>query len=122
MRFATLVGMSALLVSSCASEPSCENELLGRWASPDGNTAAVAFARNCGATVGANYQVSIISSTETLSGAGNTLVVDQIPSHSDKLDPVWNGNSSVTIPIPAGSRVFVRNDKVGGIRVTFQPL
>jgi hypothetical protein len=122
IRFAIFVCALTMLVSSCASEPSCQNELRGRWPSPDGKATVVTFMRNCGATVGDNYQVSIVSGAETPSGAGNALVVDQVPPYSDNLTPIWNGSSSVTVPIPAGSRVFMRNDNVDGVRVIFEQL
>jgi hypothetical protein len=122
MRFAIFAGALAMFVSSCASEASCENELRGRWPSPDAKATVVTFMRNCGATVGDNYQVSIVSGAETPSGAGNALVVDQVPSYSDNLTPIWNGSSSVTVPIPTGSRVFMRNENVGGVRVIFEQL
>lgn len=83
---------------------------------------AVIFSRNCGATVGDNYQVSIVPSGAPPTGKGNTLVVDQAPPYSDRFKPIWNGNDSIVIPIPIGSRIFSKADNVNGVRVTFKQL
>lgn len=82
--------------------------------------AAVVFSRNCGATVSDNYQVSIIPTSDEPEGKGNVLVLDQAPEYSPNLKPVWNGDGAVTIPVPAGSRMFAKSDHANGVRVTFQ--
>lgn len=84
--------------------------------------AAVVFSRNCGATVGDNYQVSIIPIAEEPEGKGNVLVLDQAPDYTPGLKPIWSGNGAVTIPIPAGARVFDRRNSANGVRVAFQQL
>lgn len=114
-----LFSMIALLLSSCILQPTCENEILGQSVSPDGKMTAVIFSRNCGATVGFNYQVSILASTKVPKGSGNVLIADQTPSYSDTLKPIWRGNRSVLVPIPQGSRIFYKNDNVQGVKVAF---
>ena len=122
MRIVVLASMCALFVASCSSEPSCQNELKGRSLSANGKWAAVVFSRNCGATVGDNYQVSIVPNDEAPTGKGNVLVVDQSPPYSDRFKPVWNGNGAVTVLIPPGARVFTKSSDVGSIRVTFRQM
>jgi len=122
MRLATITAMCAIFMSSCSSEPSCENELQGHSLSPDGKWSAVIFSRNCGATVGDSYQVSIVPSGEMPIGKGNALVVDQAPPYSNRLKPIWNGGDSIIVPIPAGSRIFLKVDYVSGVRVTFKQM
>lgn len=110
----------AVILVSCSTEPSCRNELKGRSLSPNGKMVAVVFSRNCGATVGDNYQVSIIPTSAEPEGKGNVLVLDQAPDYSPSLKPIWNGDRAVTIPIPAGARLFSRSDQANGVRVTFR--
>jgi hypothetical protein len=122
MRFWYAPLLLAASLSSCSSEPACQNELQGRSLSPNGKKSAVIFSRNCGATVGENYQVSIVPNGEALSDKGNALVVDQAPPYSDRLKPIWNGNDSITVPIPTGSRIFSKADNVSGVWVTFKQM
>jgi hypothetical protein len=122
MRATIIISMCAILVTSCRPEPSCQNELRGSPSSPDGKSVAVIFSRNCGATVGDNCQVSIAPSGETPTGKGNILVADQAPAYSDRFQPVWNGSSSVTVPIPPGARVFAKTDNLGRVQVTFRQM
>lgn len=84
--------------------------------------AAVVFSRNCGATVGDNYQVSIIPTSEEPEGKGNVLVLDQAPDYSPNLKPVWSGDGAVIIPVPAGARMFSKSNRASGVQVTFQQL
>ena len=122
MRVSVIVIMCAILVGSCRSEPSCQNEPQNRSLSPDGKAAVVIFSRNCGATVGNNYQVSVVLSSEVPTGKGNVLVADQTPTYSSRFKPVWNGKNSVTVPIPPGARVFTKDDNVNGVQVIFQQM
>lgn len=117
-----IISVSAVLLASCSTEPSCRNEPKGRSISPNGKMAAVVFSRNCGATVADNYQVSVISSSDQPEGKGNALVLDQAPDYSPDLKPVWNGNGAVAIPVPAGARVFSKSNRANGVQVTFRQL
>ena len=122
MCFAITVMICALLVGSCSSEASCQNQLLDRSLSPDGQMVAFIFSRNCGATVGENYQVSVVPRCELSVGKGNILVADQAPPYSDRFKPVWNGKHSVTVPIPSGARIFTKGDNANGIQVVFRQM
>lgn len=81
---------------------------------------AIVFSRNCGTTVGDNYQISIVPADEEATGAGNTLILDQAPSYSRRFKPTWSGESALTVPVPAGARVFSESNHVNGVGVTFQ--
>ena len=116
---AALLLIFVLLLGGCSLQLTCQNEIRGRSVSPDGRMTAIVFSRNCGATVGENYQVSILSSTESPRGSGNVLIADQMPPYSDKLKPIWRGNRSVFVPIPKGSRMFYKSDNVQDVKVTF---
>lgn len=116
-----IVGVCFIL-SACNSEPTCSNQMLDRLISPDGKRAAVIFSRNCGATVSDNYQVSIVPSGETPDGKGNVLIVDHSPPYSDKYRPSWNKSDYITVPIPDGSRVFLKNTNANDVVVKFQQM
>ena len=103
-------------------DPSCNNELQGRFVSPNGRMAAVIYSRNCGATTGDNYQISIVRADQEPTGEGNALILDNVPSYSPRFQPTWHGDNALSIPIPAGARVFSKNIHVNGVQVTFQQL
>jgi hypothetical protein len=84
--------------------------------------AAIAYSRNCGATTGDNYQISIVSADEEPTGVGNALILDSAPSYSPDFKPMWHGDAALTIPVPAGARVFSKSGRVNGVQVTFQQL
>lgn len=117
-----IISTCVISLVSCSTEPSCRNEPKGRSLSPNGKMAAVVFSRNCGATVGDNYQVSIIPTSEEPEGKGNVLVLDQAPDYSPNLKPVWSGDGAVIIPVPAGARMFSKSNRASGVQVTFQQL
>jgi hypothetical protein len=110
------------MLTSCGTYMSCDNEFKGRSLSPDGKLAAVVFSRNCGATVGDNYQVSVVSASEEPTGKGNVVVLDQAPDYSPSLKPVWNGNTTLIIPIPVGARVFSKTDRANGVGIIFKQI
>src|SRR6266576_6460502 len=71
---AFIVTASLLMVAAC--DP-CENENSVEYKSPDGAWKVVAFERGCGATVGQNLQMSVLSSGSALGNkAGNAFVID----------------------------------------------
>jgi hypothetical protein len=71
-QLAALLALSVVL-SGCDL---CENEISQSVISPSGKMKAVVFSRNCGATTGANTQVSIIpASGMLLDDGGNTLIL-----------------------------------------------
>ena len=53
---------------------------------------------------------------------GNVLVADHTPVYIDQFKPVWTGSNSVTLPIPAESRVFLEDDEVNGVRIMFRQM
>lgn len=97
------------LVSCLGGDASCENEVLDAVLSPNGELAAVAFSRNCGATTGENIQISVLRPDEEPRGGGNALIIDQAPGYSSAVRPRWLANDRLVLKIPAGARVFQRN-------------
>jgi hypothetical protein len=120
MRSAIIVILFAIFVSGCSARPDCQNEVQDRSISPDGTMAAIVFSRNCGATMGDSYHVSVVPSGEAAVGAGNILVADQVPPYSNRFKPAWSGNANVVVPIPPGARTFATESSVYGVDVTFR--
>jgi len=118
-----VIGVAAFLaLLAWATLPSCGNDVLASFPSPNGELSAVVFDRNCGVTVGSNYQISIVSTGEPPTGGGNVLVADKVLADFDHFRPEWNGNDAIVIPIPPGARVFRQMVWFGAVRVTFRQM
>jgi hypothetical protein len=75
-RLAVTLSFSILLATLAACDKQCENDVISSAMAPAGHVKAVVFHRGCGATVGANVQVSILAASEALPNeSGNVLVV-----------------------------------------------
>jgi len=64
MRWTLAILITAALIAGCA--PICENEVSAAVRSPSGKMKAVVFDRGCGATVGFNTQLSVLSAEAEL--------------------------------------------------------
>ena len=122
MREALILGCVAALLSSCGTEPSCQNEILGTSPNPKGTLVAVAFSRNCGATVGNNLQISIVRQGDLPEGKGNALILDNAPPYSEMAKPVWTNNDHLTLSKPKNARIFLNEESVLGVDITFLEL
>jgi hypothetical protein len=90
MRCTLAIVITAALVAGCT--PTCENEVSASVRSPSGKMKAVLFNRGCGATVGFNTQVSVLSAEAALpNDEGNVLIVDDDVS----LALHWKSDSSL---------------------------
>jgi hypothetical protein len=94
----------------------CENEVHRTVASPSGKLKAVIFNRNCGATTGFNTQVSLIPSSESLSGeGGNTFILDgTVP-----LEVEWLSESMLHLGGFGAGRIFLQSRSVAGVSVSY---
>lgn len=101
MRWTLAILITAALIAGCA--PICENEGSATVRSPSGNMKAVVFNRGCGATVGFNTQVSVLSTEAALpNNGGNALIVDDdVP-----LALHWESDGSLQIADTRSSRAF----------------
>ena len=100
----------------------CANENSMDYGSPDGNLRVVRFARDCGASVDSNIQISVLPSSMALPNpAGNALMVDtnQFASSLQDIDVVWISNSSLRITHPRNPRIFKREKRVGIVDVIY---
>jgi hypothetical protein len=116
----------ALLTCAGCSDV-CQNTNASRNLSPDGTLAAVLFQRDCGATTGFSTQVSILEPNEIPKGSGNAFIADD--DHGAARVGSWNGSWAETkwlapdhllIRYAAKSRLFKQNDRVSGVRITYQ--
>ena len=114
MRWTLAILIATALIAGCA--PLCENEVSAAVRSPSGKVKAVVFNRNCGATVGFNTQVSILSADAALpDDPGNALIVDDdVP-----LALHWESDHSLRIAGTLSSRVFKQEKVVAGVRITY---
>jgi hypothetical protein len=101
MRWTLAILITAALIAGCA--PICENEVSAAARSPSGKMKAVIFNRGCGATVGYNTQVSILSAEAALpNDGGNVLIVDDdVP-----LALHWESEGSLQIAGRLSSHIF----------------
>ena len=109
---------SALLVSASligCTGGLCSNDIIGTYPSPSGNTQAVVFVRNCGATTQYGTNVSILLSGDKLGDeAGNVFLVTTapvspaVPRNSiggPQVDVKWLRGDTLTIAYPAGVEI-----------------
>lgn len=99
----------------------CENTVVTRLVSPDGEHAAVLFERNCGATTGFSTQISIVAANAKPSGKGNAYIADGGAPAAEWGGPWakmrWTGPDQLEISTDPKSRVFVRESEVGGVSI-----
>jgi hypothetical protein len=115
MRWTTLaILITAALIAGCA--PICENEVSAAARSPSGKMKAVIFNRGCGATVGSNTHVSVLSAEAALpNDGGNVLIVDDdVP-----LALHWESEGSLQIAGTLSSHIFKQESVVAGVRITY---
>lgn len=113
------------LVGGC--DDGCGNEVIARSDAPGGAHSAVMFERNCGATTGFSTQISIVSSGEQPSGAGNAFVADD--DHGAAVTGDWGGPwaemkwvapDQLHVRYAAKSRIFEQDETVSGVRISYE--
>jgi len=127
MPFRKTILAVALLAPLAACSDGCGNELVSRIDAPGGAYNAVMFQRDCGATTGFTTQVSILRPGEALAGKGNVFIADDdhgaaIVGHWDGpwADILWLGPDHLRIRYAVKTRVFLRQESMAGVRVTYQ--
>jgi hypothetical protein len=117
----------AFAVGFCIScTPACENQVLQKVMAPDQGKVAVLFQRECGATTGFNWQVSIMRPRETPGEIGNAFVGDlgnsgtAIPNSPIRLQ--WRSPDELIILHDRHLRIFKRASHVSGITISLQAL
>jgi hypothetical protein len=113
-----VLALSCLVV---ACDP-CDNENAVDHLSPDAQWKVVVFERECGATVGANVQMSILPASKSLpKEAGNLFIIDSNHGASalQYIYVDWASNKSVLITYPAKARVFKQEKRIGTVDVSY---
>jgi hypothetical protein len=99
----------------------CSNDGQSQQLSPSGEWKYVVFSRNCGATTGENYQLSVLRAKEQLpSDAANVFIAD---NHHGKTDwiaqPEWVSENRLRIAYSANARVFKKEAKAGSVQIEY---
>ncbi len=124
-----LVLVSLLSYGGCGTIDPCENKVLARVPSPDGEREAIVFLRDCGATTASSTQVSIVpkgaafltsptdwSSTQK----GNAFIV----SGGDWMSPAtveveWAGKGRLMIKHEPREKTFLTAASVLGVSIAY---
>ena len=51
----------------------------------------------------------------------SVLVADKAPPYSKRFEPAWTSSGDAVVPVAKTARLFVKNARVDGVRVTFKP-
>ena len=117
-----LVGFLCLV--GCSD--TCANTAHQTAMSPDGNSTAILFDRDCGATSGFSTQVSLVGIDEDPDGAGNVFVADQgdesAPWGGPWAELEWLARDQLLVRYDATARVFQQNGQVGDVQIYFEPV
>jgi hypothetical protein len=115
-KFIALVVALAALLPGCGLTGGCENEVAARLPSPSGRLEAVVFNRGCGASVGFNTQLSIVSAGQVPEGGGNALILDgTVP-----LGITWISESSLEVVGTGGARAFKKEPSAADVSVSYR--
>jgi len=130
---ALIVALLAVSLAGCGSMDLCENEIVGRVASPNGAHDAIVFERDCGATTTWSTQVSIVTggsafvehpTTFRATQPGNALVIRARAARPGvagiAIGAHWDDESHVTVEYEAGADLSIVAKVVDGITVTAQ--
>lgn len=128
MAFRETILALALLAPLAACNDGCGNRVVSRADAPGGALGAVMFQRDCGATTGFTTQVSILRPGEAPVGKGNVFIADDdhgaaIAGHwgGPWADIRWLAPHHLHIRHAARTRIFLKQESIAGVRVTYQP-
>jgi hypothetical protein len=119
------LGLILVLAGSLAGcfDPGCRNQIVQNVVAPGGSRRAIVFQRDCGATTGFSTQISITAG-EGVAGGGNVFVADGGSMPSSWRGPwaavEWRSPDRLLVRYDRSARLFVRRDKVAGVKVDFE--
>ena len=114
MRYSSALVIPFLMLAGCG-EP-CSNDVLSSVSSPTGRLRAVVFSRECGATVGVNTQVSVVTGTAQPIDGGNVIILKgKVP-----LRVRWQSESELIVTGAGSTEEFKREAVVGGVRIRYE--
>ncbi|KRF58841.1 hypothetical protein ASG99_27280 [Bacillus sp. Soil768D1] len=92
----------------------CGNEIVQKLASPSGDKVAYIFQRDCGATIEASYQLSLIDSEEELPNkSGNTFVSD------NEFQVKWINNKKLRVNYKNSSETYEMDKRVDWTKIEY---
>lgn len=92
----------------------CENRLIEMWPSPKENKTAYIFERDCGATTGYSYHLSLLDSDEELpNSGGNTFVSDSL------FEVEWVTNNNLHVRYNQFAETFEKDRFVNWTKIEY---
>jgi len=92
----------------------CGNEIVQKLPSPNGDKVAYIFQRDCGATTGTSYQLSLLDSDEELPNkSGNTFVSD------DQFQIKWITNDQLRVNYKKSSETYEMDKNVDWTKIEY---
>ncbi|MBY6037150.1 hypothetical protein KUV80_10810 [Fictibacillus nanhaiensis] len=92
----------------------CGNEIAQKLASPNGDKVAFIFQRDCGATTGISYQLSLIDADEKLPNkSGNTFVSDK------EFQIKWINNKKLLVNYKKSSKTYEMDKSVDWNKIQY---
>lgn len=93
----------------------CGNEITHKEVSPKGDKVAYIFQRDCGATTGYSYHLSIIDSDRKLPNkSGNTFVSD------DSFQINWINNKKIQVNYLKSTKTYEMDQHVDGTKIIYR--
>ncbi|OCA92599.1 hypothetical protein [Pseudobacillus wudalianchiensis] len=92
----------------------CGNKIVQKLPSPNGDKVAYIFQRDCGATTGTSYQLSILNSDEELPNkSGNAFVSD------NQFQIKWITNDKLRVNYNKSSETYEMDKSVGWTKIEY---
>lgn len=92
----------------------CGNEIMQKLPSPNGDKIAYIFQRDCGASTGESFQLSLVDSDEELPNkSGNTFVSD------NQFEVKWITANKMEVEYKKASKTFEMDKRVDGTRIEY---
>ncbi|MEH7109710.1 MULTISPECIES: DUF5412 family protein [Bacillaceae] len=92
----------------------CGNEIVQKLQSPNGDKVAYIFQRDCGATTGISYQLSLLDSDEEFPNkSGNTFVSD------DQFEIKWITNDKLRVNYKKSSETYEMDKSVDWTKIEY---
>ena len=114
--FAVALLFGCVVLTAC-----CENESVVEHSSPDANWKYVTFDRNCGATTGSNWQITVLPASKRLRrSAANAFIADDNHGAANFVPQAeWLPNRVLQIQYSSKARIFKKESHVGPIEVKY---
>jgi len=92
----------------------CGNDMIQKSSSPDGKKAAYMFRRNCGATTGYSYQLSILDKDDPLENTkGNTFMTEK------EFSVEWVNEKKLEVIYDKSFETYEMDKRVKGVKVKY---